>query len=103
MSKKKRVGILTSGGDCAGLNAVIRAVVFRADLLGWEVVGIENGAAGLLDNPARVRVLQPSEFDGFILRRGGTILGATNSHNPFKFLMDDGRVKDRAEELMAAC
>lgn len=103
MSQKKRVGILTSGGDCAGLNAVMRAAVMRAELLGWEVVGIENGTAGLLEEPARVRVLSSSEFDGFIMRRGGTILGTTNSRNPFEFPMDDGSVKDRSDELIAAC
>jgi phosphofructokinase-like protein len=100
---KGRIGILTSGGDCAGLNAVMRAAVMRASMLGWEVVGIENGTAGLLDSPPRVRVLDPLEFDGFIMRRGGTILGTTNSRNPFEFEMDDGRVLDRSDELIQAC
>ena len=50
---KKRIGILTSGGDCAGLNAVIRAAVHRAHLLDWEIVGILNGTSGLMkDQPA---------------------------------------------------
>ena len=49
MPAVKRIGILTSGGDCAGLNAVIRAVVHRAaDAYGWQVIGIRNGTAGLL-------------------------------------------------------
>ena len=48
----KKIGILTSGGDCAGLNAVIRAVVHSADQKGWETVGILDGTAGLLkDEP----------------------------------------------------
>src|SRR3546814_11847098 len=52
MATKKRIGILTSGGDCAGLNAVIRAVAYRAiDGYGWQVVGIRNGTAGLLARP----------------------------------------------------
>src|SRR5438105_2648243 len=96
----KRIAILTSGGDCAGLNAVLRAAVFRADSLGWEVVGIENGTAGLLEDPPQVRVLKPAEFDGFVLRRGGTILGTTNSRNPFKYKMPDGSVADRSDEVI---
>ena len=98
----KTIGILTSGGDCAGLNAVMRAAVNRADALGWEVIGIENGTAGLLETPHRVRKLTPGDFDGFIMRRGGTILGTTNSRNPFRYEMDDGTVKDRSEEVVAA-
>jgi len=103
MSQKKRVGILTSGGDCAGLNAVMRAAVCRADLLGWEVVGIHNGTAGLLEDPPMVDVLTPDSFDGFIMRRGGTVLGTTNSRNPFQFPMEDGSTKDRSDELIEAC
>lgn len=98
----KTIGILTSGGDCAGLNAVMRAVVHRADLLGWSVIGIENGTAGLLETPYRVRKLHPTDFDGFVMRRGGTILGTTNSRDPFRYKVDDGTVKDRSEEVIAA-
>lgn len=99
----QKVALLTSGGDCAGLNAVMRAVVHRAALLGWEVLGIENGASGLLEEPPAVRILNPEEFDGFILRRGGTILGTTNSKDPFAYPMPDGSRKDRSEEVIAAC
>ncbi len=98
----KKIAILTSGGDCAGLNAVMRAVVRRADSLGWEVIGIENGTAGLLENPLQVRTLKPSDFDGFIMRLGGTVLGTTNSRNPFKYEMPDGSFKDRSDEVIAA-
>jgi 6-phosphofructokinase 1 len=97
----KRIAILTSGGDCAGLNAVLRAVVFHAGGLGWEVIGIENGTAGLLEETPQVRVLKPAEFDGFVLRRGGTILGTTNSRNPFSYKMADGTVRDRSDEVIA--
>ncbi len=97
----KKIAILTSGGDCAGLNAVMRAAVMRADLLGWEVIGIENGTAGLLEDPVEVRTLTPDDFDGFILRRGGTILGTTNSRDPFAYEMPDGSVKDRSDEVIA--
>ncbi|MCC6598939.1 MAG: ATP-dependent 6-phosphofructokinase [Alphaproteobacteria bacterium] len=98
----KTIGILTSGGDCAGLNAVMRAVVFRADSLGWKVIGIGNGTAGLLEDPLRVKVLSPADFDGFVMRRGGTILGTTNSRNPFRYTMKDGTVKDRSGEVIEA-
>ncbi len=98
----KRIAIFTSGGDCAGLNAVMRAAVLRANGLGWEVIGIENGTAGLLEDPPRYRVLTPEEFDGTVMRMGGTVLGTTNSRNPFSYEMDDGTIKDRSEELISA-
>lgn len=97
---KKRIGILTSGGDCAGLNAAIRAVVHRADLLGWETIGIIDGTAGLMRNPPEYRVLSPNEFDGNIMRLGGTILGTTNKGNPFSFPMPDGSRKNRSDEIV---
>ncbi len=97
----KRIAILTSGGDCAGLNAVMRAVVYRAHNLGLEVLGIENGPAGLLDDPVRVRALKPEDFNGFVMRMGGTILGTTNTCNPFAYPMKDGSVKDRSEDVIA--
>jgi phosphofructokinase-like protein len=98
----KKIAILTSGGDCAGLNAVLRAIVHRSYALGWEVLGVENGTAGLLETPARVKLLKPADFDGFIMRRGGTVLGTTNSRNPFKYLMPGGLVLDRSDEVIAA-
>ncbi len=102
MTSKKRIGILTSGGDCAGLNAAIRAVVHRAEILGWEVIGIQDGTAGLLDRPARYKLLTSNEFDGNIMRMGGTILGTTNKGNPFHFPMPDGSYKDRSGEIIEA-
>jgi 6-phosphofructokinase 1 len=97
----KRIGILTSGGDCAGLNAAVRAVVLRArERYGWTVVGIHEGTAGLLDDPPRAEELDPAMFDGTILRRGGTILGTTNKGDPFAFPMPDGTIKDRSEEII---
>ncbi|HEY6871604.1 MAG TPA: 6-phosphofructokinase [Geobacteraceae bacterium] len=81
---KKRIGILTGGGDCPGLNAVIRGVVKGAHLMrGWEVVGIEDGFDGLL-TPEKCRLLTPDDVRG-ILPRGGTILGTTNRGNPFSW------------------
>ncbi len=76
-----RIGVLTGGGDCAGLNAAIRAVVRRTDYYGHEVLGIRNGWAGLLDNE-RIEPLTVREVSG-ILPLGGTILG-TSRTNPFK-------------------
>jgi phosphofructokinase-like protein len=96
----KRIGILTSGGDCAGLNAIIRAVVYSATRLGWEVVGIEDGTAGLLVRPMRYKVLTREMFDTAVMRLGGTILGTTNKGNPFKFPMADGTFKDRSQEII---
>ena len=73
---KRRIGILTSGGDCPGLNATIRGVakacyeMFGED--GVEIIGISNGYYGLIHNMAKV--MKPSDFSG-ILTQGGTILG----------------------------
>ena len=96
----KKIGILTSGGDCAGLNAVIRAVVHSADQKGWETIGILDGTAGLLQETPQVKKLNPNEFDGNILRQGGTLLGTTNKGNPFSFPMPDGSTKDRSGEIV---
>ncbi|PIR17387.1 MAG: 6-phosphofructokinase [Deltaproteobacteria bacterium CG11_big_fil_rev_8_21_14_0_20_49_13] len=76
----KRVGILTGGGDCPGLNAVIRAVVWRATQFGDRVIGLKNGWAGLLN--ADTMPLDRKMVGG-ILYRGGTILG-TSRTNIFK-------------------
>ena len=75
-----RVGILTGGGDCPGLNAVIRAVVRRSAGAGSEVVGVEDGWHGLIDG--RVSELGLREVSG-ILPRGGTMLG-TSRTNPYR-------------------
>ncbi|MAS88003.1 MAG: 6-phosphofructokinase [Micavibrio sp.] len=99
-NKKKRIGILTSGGDCAGLNAVIRGAVHYADQLGWEVVGILNGTHGLLHRPVKAEVLNPDDFDGNILRRGGTILGTMNKGGVFDHKMPDGSSKDLSDDII---
>jgi 6-phosphofructokinase 1 len=74
------VGILTGGGDCPGLNAVIRAVARRSLDRGYEVAGVRDGWLGLVDG--RFDPLGPREISG-ILPRGGTILGTTRT-NPYK-------------------
>ncbi|MGH3072653.1 MAG: 6-phosphofructokinase [Gaiellaceae bacterium] len=76
----KRVGILTGGGDCPGLNAVIRATTRRSLDAGWEVAGVREGWRGLVEGI--VEPLGPREVSG-ILPRGGTILGTTRT-NPYK-------------------
>jgi 6-phosphofructokinase 1 len=73
---KPRIGVLTSGGDCPGLNAVLRGVVLAAERLGWEVVGFRDGFEGLLP-PGNYVILDRSSIDG-IMALGGTIIGTTN-------------------------
>src|SRR5213596_3751801 len=75
-----RIGVLTGGGDCPGLNAVIRAVARRAWARGHEVVGVREGWRGLVDG--LMTPLGPREISG-ILPRGGTIVGTTRT-NPYK-------------------
>jgi 6-phosphofructokinase 1 len=102
MKRKNRVGVLTGGGDCAGLNAVIRAVVRSAHSLGWETVGIQESFGGLL-NTKRSRVLRPVDVRG-ILHTGGTILGTTNHGDPFHFPVRAGdgvEHIDRSAEVIA--
>jgi ATP-dependent phosphofructokinase / diphosphate-dependent phosphofructokinase len=72
----EKIGILTGGGDCPGLNAVIRAVVKSATKRGWETFGFLQGFEGLLD-PVRYRKLAYKEMDA-LLHMGGTVLGTTN-------------------------
>ena len=71
-----RIGIVTGGGDCPGLNAVIRAAGKAAAKRGWETVGVLGGFDGLLE-PRQTRVLGSQELAG-LLTRGGTILGTSN-------------------------
>jgi phosphofructokinase-like protein len=75
-----KVGVLTGGGDCPGLNAVIRAVGRRVMVGGGEVIGVRDGWKGLVDG--LFEPLGPREISG-LLPRGGTIIGTTRT-NPFK-------------------
>ncbi|KGF73504.1 6-phosphofructokinase [Neosynechococcus sphagnicola sy1] len=100
MGKRKRIGILTSGGDCAGLNAAIRAVVYRAvGTYGWEVIGIRQATHGLMSHPPQVTDLGIEKVDA-LLTAGGTVLGTTNKGNPFAFPMPDGTVCDRTQDII---
>jgi len=73
---KPRIGVLTSGGDCPGLNAVLRGVVLAAEKLGWEVIGFRDGFEGLLP-PGDHAVLDRKCTEN-IMPLGGTIIGTTN-------------------------
>jgi len=91
------IGVLTGGGDCPGLNSVIRAVVRRADKEGWHVVGFLYGWKGVLDNA--YRMLDRNSVSG-ILPKGGTILG-TSRTNPYKDEADAKKNVDRIRETFA--
>lgn len=97
----RRVGLLTAGGDCPGLNAVIRAV---AKCLMFEhgitVIGVMDGFKGLVENNARE--LSMDDVSG-ILTVGGTILGTTNRENPFKYPVRQGEqtvFQDRSSDVL---
>ncbi|MCL4465597.1 MAG: 6-phosphofructokinase [Chloroflexi bacterium] len=86
-----KIGVLTGGGDCPGLNAAIRAVARRALSYGWDVAGIQNGWAGMLDG-GTIRPLTAESVSG-ILHLGGTMLG-TSRTNPLKREDDMEMVSD---------
>lgn len=97
-SQLMRIGILNSGGDCPGLNAVIHGVVGAADKLGWEVVGFREGFEGLL-SPPDYTILNTDDTFG-ILKLGGTILGSTNKGN-FSIKLGNKKSKEIPEEIIA--
>lgn len=82
MHKYKNVALLTGGGDCPGLNAVIRSVVKTGWSNGIKMWGIKNGFGGLVEN--QISEMKPTDISG-IIHRGGTILGTTNRDNPFNY------------------
>lgn len=97
----KHLGVLTGGGDCPGLNALIRSVVKTAiNDFGSAVTGIEDGYEGLVERRAR-----PLDWEGVsnILAQGGTILGTSNKANPFRYAGKDGdgrlTFKDRSTDV----
>jgi 6-phosphofructokinase 1 len=97
----RRIAVSTGGGDCPGLNAVIRAVVKTATgVYGWDVLGIETGYDGLLGRGgARVRPLTAESVRG-ILPQGGTILGTSNRGNPFAMPGEGGGTVDRSQDVL---
>lgn len=93
--------MVTGGGDCPGLNAVVRAIVISAVNRGWQVYGIERGFEGLLHQD-RIQLLNLQNVRG-IIHTGGTILGTTNRGNPFKArIVENGETKvvDISDEVV---
>jgi len=96
----KRIGVLTGGGDCPGLNAVIRAVVKTAiSQYGLEAYGVEDGYEGLVEN--RMRPLSYDDVSG-ILTVGGTILGTSNKADPFNY-RPSGKADQPPSNRVADC
>jgi phosphofructokinase-like protein len=95
----ERIGIVTGGGDCPGLNAVIRAVVKAASKRQWEVLGFLGGFEGLLD-PPQFKVLDYREM-GALLYRGGTVLGTAN-RGRFSAKTGHGEVRQLPADLVRA-
>ncbi len=94
----KRIGVLTSGGDCPGLNAVLRGVVRAADNLGWQVIGFHDGYEGLLE-PVNYEILDTRRTAG-IMQLGGTIIGTT-SKGHFIAKVGDGTRTQVLPEVIA--
>ncbi len=104
MEKTKKVLVLTGGGDCPGLNAVIRAIVRRARReKNWEVYGSIEAFQGVLNTPQEIKRLTSKNTAGIHVK-GGTIIKTTNKGNPLKYPIPqpDGTVKfvDRSDELV---
>ena len=103
-SKAKRIGILTGGGDCPGLNAVIRGVAKTAmNQYGVRVFGVSDGYEGLVQG--HIHELTYENVSG-ILTEGGTILGTSNKANPFRYAVKrHGKVEfeDRSGDAVAHC
>ncbi len=97
----KKIGILTSGGDCGGLNAVVRAATLRAiNKYQWKVFGIRDGTLGLLKNPLDVLELTTKHFDGNLMRMGGTFLGTNNKGNASEAKVLEGFKKLELDALI---
>ena len=104
MEKIKKILVLTGGGDCPGLNAVIRGIAKRARKeKNWEVYGSIEAFNGVLNEPQEIIRLTSSRTKGIHIK-GGTILKTTNKANPVKFpvVQTDGTTKfiDRSDELV---
>ena len=91
----KKICVLTGGGDCPGLNAVIRAVVKKSIKYNWEIIGIRDGWKGLVNGD--INLLTDYTVSG-ILPKGGTIIG-TSRTNPFKKPEDVEKVQDNIKKF----
>ncbi len=95
---KKRIAVLTGGGDAPGLNAVIRAIVRTAVReYDYEVIGFRDGFKGVIER--NIMPLGDKEVSG-ILPKGGTILGTTNRDNPFHFPVGNNQYQDKSDECI---
>ncbi|MFY2559503.1 6-phosphofructokinase [Corallococcus terminator] len=105
MARSLRLGVLTGGGDCPGLNALIRGLVKRGTHeFGHEFVGIENGYMGLVE-PDLTRPLTEEDTRG-ILPKGGTIIGTSNRANPFLYAFREGErwvERDVSDAVLRRC
>ncbi|GAB5406642.1 MAG: 6-phosphofructokinase [Aureliella sp.] len=97
--QRRKIGILTGGGDCPGLNAVIRAATKSAVFLGYEVIGFQRGFEGLVD-PVQMQPLT-IENTSNILDQGGTILGSTNKGR-FSAKVGKDSTRDVPQDLVDA-
>lgn len=98
---KRRIGILSAGGDCPGINAVIRAAAKTAMARDVEMIGFLGGYGGLVESA--YRILDAEAISG-LLHRGGTVLGANNRYNPMHYPVQEGGqtvFKDCTEQAMA--
>src|SRR5437870_424944 len=98
MSKAKRVGVLTGGGDAPGLNPAIKGLVYRGSKLGLEIVGLFDGWRGLLNPLPDVLPLSRDTVRRWD-RDGGTNLGSSRT-NPFRQLTEDGNLQDRSADVI---
>src|SRR5262249_27333882 len=98
MSKSKRLGVLTGGGDAPGLNPAIKGLVYRGSELGLEVVGLFDGWRSLVNPAPEVLPLDRATVRRWD-RDGGTNLGSSRT-NPFRQLSEDGQPTDRSAEVI---
>lgn len=99
-----KIGVLTSGGDCPGLNMALDAILRQSQLNNLFPVGILQGTMGLLHRPIQAHPLHEivKNFGPDWSHQGGTILGSSNKGNPFAFVSPDGKVIDRSHEVIDA-
>ena len=96
----KKIGILTSGGDCGGLNAAIRSIFFRAKhKYNMTVVGINNGTSGLLERPINCIELSQKTFSGYLLKQGGTFLGTKYKASPLDLSKNERKI-DQSKKII---
>ncbi len=100
MNEIKKIGVLTSGGDCSGLNAAICAVASSALARGWECYGIFNATDGLFSRPMRYRKFTYADLDLAYAKLGGTMLGTNNTGNPNRQLTADGTYETLTDEQL---